>query len=749
MKNKNAFKFLTFLLAIFGLVLLASPFLLKDPTNKAAFADSGDAVTIANVDFNITVGEDGVLHIKEKFDVTFNRSSLSEVVVYIPYEGYIYRQEGDEVKKYQYLAKINNYSLTKGQSGAEELRFYHDEAGAEGFITFGIKNTSGYYSFGDTRTYTINYDYNMYNAGPKGYSEVFFNLISDLTGMSTSNVTFSITLPKDVDMSTFNPVFYVGKAGSTETFDNFTISGRTITSNTGVDLGANEGITYWHILPENYLNVKKPSIALPVIALVSALVGVAVMIALKIRNGQRGEVLSPVEFNITGEIEPGIAEFYYKNNISTKSVGATIMHLANLGYISVILSDDDKHKPVAFRKLRDAGSELTSSEREIFDGMFSVSNTKIMTAEEEFVEVAKTLDKSVLNDALKKLPENEGGLLESTLADAGVMSKTLRTYSAKGCALGEIISRFYGAIGGKPTNLPKPEIVVKLDDLNDEKFYKSANTALTRIRNLNEHKIYEEKSKKGIAACNLIAAVGLILVFVFTLFAAKQWVGFTPSQFLFNAWFVGFAAIILLVLTKTPAIINIFAYAFLAVFTIMPTIGVYSNGLKVVDPAGLFAIAIFVWLVAICIRVKPKYTEAAAKLRGRVLGLRNYIKMAEKAQLEMLVNETPEIFYNVLPFAYVLGVSDVWMDKFKDIKIPNPTFVEGVNDISTFDAFMFGNMVGNINGAVARNLNLQAMRAGAASFKSVSRSFGGGSGGGFSGGGFSGGGGGGSSFGAR
>lgn len=232
-------------------------------------------------------------------------------------------------------------------------------------------------------------------------------------------------------------------------------------------------------------------------------------------------------------------------------------------------------------------------------------------------------------------------------------------------------------------------------------------------------------------------------------FAAKQWVGFTPSHFLFNAWFVGFASIILLVLTKTSAIINIFAYAFLAVFTIMPTIGVYSNGLKVVDPAGLFAIAIFVWLVAICIRVKPKYTEAAAKLRGRVLGLRNYINMAEKAQLEMLVNETPEIFYNVLPFAYVLGVSDVWMDKFKDIKIPNPTFVEGVNDISTFDAFMFGNMVGNINGAVARNLNLQAMRAGAASFKSVSRSFGGGSSGGFSGGGFSGGGGGGSSFGAR
>ena len=167
MKNKNAFKFLTFLLAIFGLVLLASPFLLKDPTKNAAFADSGDAVTIANVDFNITVGEDGVLHVKEKFDVTFNRSSLSEVVVYIPYEGYIYRQEGEEVKRYQYLAKISNYSLTKGQSGTEELRFYHDEVGAEGFVTFGIKNTSGYYSSGDTRTYTFIFDYNINNAGPK------------------------------------------------------------------------------------------------------------------------------------------------------------------------------------------------------------------------------------------------------------------------------------------------------------------------------------------------------------------------------------------------------------------------------------------------------------------------------------------------------------------------------------------------------------------------------------------------------
>ena len=60
---------------------------------------------------------------------------------------------------------------------------------------------------------------------------------------------------------------------------------------------------------------------------------------------------------------------------------------------------------------------------------------------------------------------------------------------------------------------------------------------------------------------------------------------------------------------------------------------------------------------------------------GDLLGLRNFILLAEKDRIEALANENPTVFYDVLPFAYVLGVSDVYMEKFKDVPIAKPQWL--------------------------------------------------------------------------
>lgn len=72
-----------------------------------------------------------------------------------------------------------------------------------------------------------------------------------------------------------------------------------------------------------------------------------------------------------------------------------------------------------------------------------------------------------------------------------------------------------------------------------------------------------------------------------------------------------------------------------------------------------------------------KRTAYGNEIYGHVLGLRQFIEMAEKEELEMLVHEDPEYFYEVLPYAYVLGVSDVWSKQFEDIAVAQPDWYVG------------------------------------------------------------------------
>ena len=101
---------------------------------------------------------------------------------------------------------------------------------------------------------------------------------------------------------------------------------------------------------------------------------------------------------------------------------------------------------------------------------------------------------------------------------------------------------------------------------------------------------------------------------------------------------------------------------------------------------------------------------------------------------EQLCEDNPEYFYNILPYAYVLGVSDVWIKKFEHIAIPQ---VEWYATSSSTNSEIFSSYS-------TRRLFSTISHAATPVVKSSSSLSGGGgfSGGGFSGGGSGGGGGG-------
>ncbi|MDD4685905.1 MAG: DUF2207 domain-containing protein [Clostridia bacterium] len=127
---------------------------------------------------------------------------------------------------------------------------------------------------------------------------------------------------------------------------------------------------------------------------------------------------------------------------------------------------------------------------------------------------------------------------------------------------------------------------------------------------------------------------------------------------------------------------------------------------------------------------------------GDIIGLKNFIETAEKSRLEMLVKDNPSAFYNILPYAYVLGVYEKWCKKFEKITIERPEWYVG-DDFQLFNTLIFINILNNSCNQLLRGIDTARLAGLAEGAKSLAGGLGkGGFGGGFAGGGFGGGGGG-------
>ena len=126
---------------------------------------------------------------------------------------------------------------------------------------------------------------------------------------------------------------------------------------------------------------------------------------------------------------------------------------------------------------------------------------------------------------------------------------------------------------------------------------------------------------------------------------------------------------------------------------------------------------IVIWCSSMIQERKSSYEE---EIYGKICGFREFIENAEKDRLEMLMSENPEYFYHILPYAQVLGVTEVWTDKFKDIDMVKSEYY----GCSAYSTIRLSNA-------------LESSVSNATAYQSSSN---GSSGGGFSGGGCSGGG---------
>ncbi|MEG2986827.1 MAG: DUF2207 domain-containing protein [Lachnospiraceae bacterium] len=163
---------------------------------------------------------------------------------------------------------------------------------------------------------------------------------------------------------------------------------------------------------------------------------------------------------------------------------------------------------------------------------------------------------------------------------------------------------------------------------------------------------------------------------------------------------------------------------------------------EVFNYSWIMIIVIFITIVMISLTgFMKKRTTVCIEWMGRLAGLRDFIETAELDRMQAMAQEHPEMFYHIMPYAYVFGLSEIFAKRLEGLSIPAPEWYHTNQQFTFFDYYLFSNCMMSNMEQVTQTLTIPEPPStngdGGGGFDS-----GGFSGGGFSGGGFGGGGGG-------
>jgi len=166
-------------------------------------------------------------------------------------------------------------------------------------------------------------------------------------------------------------------------------------------------------------------------------------------------------------------------------------------------------------------------------------------------------------------------------------------------------------------------------------------------------------------------------------------------------------------------------------------IGILFAGLFLINFWGALSVVSFILsgsIVMIFSSLMPQKTLKGVAAKEYILGLKEYLSVAEKDRLEFhnAPEKNPQRFEKLLPYAMVLGVEKEWAQQFQDIYKQNPGWYEdGTGHPSAFNSLIFVNSLNSFSSEANSSLysNPSSAASGGSGFS------GGGGGGGFGGGG--------------
>lgn len=673
-----------------------------DTTNSSSLTPSKNYqyssydYVIDKYDVNIIVNENNTFDITETITAYFNVSKHG-IFRTIPLKNTITRLDGTTSTN---RTQVTNVSVDNEYTTSRENGNYKLKIGSANRMLTGEQK------------YVIKYTYNLGKDPAKNYDELYYNIIGNEWDTVIGNITFSITMPKDFDSSKLG--FSSGNIGSTDNSKiKYNVSGNKITGSYNGVLDVGQALTVRCELPEGYfvgagLNIN----IIDYIMFLVPVIFLVIAILLWHKFGRDDQVIETVEFYPPEGLNSLDVGFLYKGKAENKDITSLLIFLANKGYLEINNKkiDLNSEKVSLNQKAKNsANKKIIELQNKINEERINNPSSKKIKYYKNMLDIYKNIDSPI--------DYEQYGLKSS-----------INILNSKNKFLIRKLKDYDG------TNLNEQWFMEGLfehdrtevtDKMLYNNFYITNNRILSNINNKqNKDKIFEKSASNKKKFIILMIIATYCLITIPPIFAYGQ-----PETLIFALLFpgIGFSVLFEMLFGKTPTPVKIFGLILGGMFwsfMVLPTIMQDISYL-----VGYIVGIICVLGMILCLVYLPKRTKYGNEMLGKLKGFKNFLETVEKEKLELLVMQNPNYFYDILPYTYVLGVSDKWIKKFETISLQAPSWYDSSNafDVSSFGTFMYSTMI-SAQGAMTSSPS--------------SYSGGGSSGGGSSGGGSGGGGGG-------
>lgn len=604
-------------MAIFGGRILINKFNKSVPTSTSL----ADGFTIEAYKIVMDVKESNSVDVKEYITVNFYESGHHGIYRFIPSWLEYTNKEGITLSRESKISNLkavgDNYTIDT-VSGKQRIKI------GDANYTLPIGN----------HTYEIDYTYDMGFDPYDNFDEFIFHAFGDYWGTEIKNASITINLPKTFDSQ--NKIkFFADKHRNQDitTYVNYYVSGNTIYANLSSNYRLNSALTIDVELPDGYFvggsnNYGITSLLLCVICILFAVI---TFILWKKHGKDLYKVPETVEFYPPEKLDAAEIGYLYKKDTGRKLSIALIIELASKGFIKIIESADKKTQIIAKSNTTDVNKYIKREIKIVKLKNYKVRFLDTPSKATKLTEIMKkyfpnNVNENVVTSDFDKFYENSKYLIDNGYIR--IASDNISQYSQE--QLDAIKKElFLNEFKDKPIMSTNEEIVYNnLFEDSDEtilsenhSFYKTFSEIGENVRNSFDDKINDLTAYRYM----LIASLGFLICTILLGLSYCKFEDLNPK------------------------------------FNIIYTIAFVSN--------------IVTFVFAILMKRKNSYGE---QIKSKINGFKNYIELAEKNQIEMLVEQNPNYFYDILPYAYVLDVSKKWVEKFENIPVPT-------NDMGNFD----------------------------------------------------------------
>lgn len=672
-------KYLKDILAIVLFIMIIVP-------NKVSATSSSSGYTITSYNIDMVVNENNTFDITETITAYFTTAKHG-IYRKIPLKNNVTRTDGTTSNN---RAKISNISVSENYTTSNESGYK--------VIKIGDSNKT----ITGSRTYTIKYTYNIGKDHLKDADELYFNLIGDEWDTSISSVTFKITMPKSFDKSLLG--FSSGVKGSTNSSNvSYTVNGNIIRGSLNSTLNSGQALTVRLTLPEGYFVSTSSNIDMYAVAvIIISLVCVLISDRLWAKYGKDDEVIETVEFYPPEGYNSAEVGFLYKGTADTKDVISLLIYLANKGYLKIEeISNNYKQDSIKLSSEKKRTSILKIQELEDkirLEKLKDVNSPKIKILENS-LQIYKNIDKPIECE----WSEKEEHLLSKSIKNQKEKFRITKLKDYDGNNECEKI--FFEGLFPSYSNKNS----VTITDLYNN-FYITLNRIKAKLNSKeNKNKIFESSARGKVKWLILMIIALFILITVKPIVEYSEvGIAILPFALIFPG--IGFSLMLSMLLgfntgalyvsgklTESRIAKGIFGIFFGLMFGGIPWAIIVLPALTqnmmylIMYIVGIICIAV----IMLFAKIMPKRTPYGNEVLGKLRGFKRFLKTAEKTELESLVSQNPEYFYNILPYTYSLGVSDVWISQFEAIALQAPDWYDSSNDFDmhTFGSFMTSTMV--------------------------------------------------------